>query len=488
MSSSPDKPRIVLIGRPNVGKSTLFNRMAGKKLAIVNNTPGVTRDWREADTTIMGHPIKIIDTAGLEESFDESIQGRMRRQTEQAMDQCDLAVFMVDGRAGITPMDHHFARFIRKYNVPVLLVINKCEGSRGIESIGEAYSLGLGTPIPVSAEHNEGIGILYDAIIDHCKDLLPKASNDDDDGYDSTDTEIMDRMDIREGDLGFDFTTSLIDDDTDKGTKHPIKIAVVGRPNAGKSTLVNTLLQMDRVMTGPEPGVTRDAIAVDWEWNEQPFILVDTAGLRKRTKVTHEIEQAASTDTYRSVRLAQVVILVLDGTLTLDKQDLAIAAHVIEEGRILIIAINKWDIITEKNDALQSFQDRLQRSLAQLPDVPVVTVSALKNKRIDTLMQSVMDTYGNWNKRVSTGPLNRWLYAMERHHPAPLTQNRPNRLRYITQIKSRPPTFAVWVSKPQDIPDSYKRYLMNNIRTDFGMSSVPIRLVLRTSKNPYNDN
>lgn len=475
-------PRIALIGRPNVGKSTLFNRMAGKKLAIVNDTPGVTRDWREADTTIMGRHIKIIDTAGLEESFDESIQGRMRRQTEQAIDQCDLAVFMIDGRAGVTPMDEHFAQFIRKRDVPVLLAMNKCEGSRGLESMGEAHKLGLGTPIPLSAEHNEGIGVLYDAILERCKDLFSEDEVQED-TY--SDDDILNDANVEEGDLDFDFAKGLADDE--ETVKRPIKVAIVGRPNAGKSTLVNTLLQTERVMTGPEPGVTRDAIAVDWEWNGQPFVLVDTAGLRRRSRITQDIEQAAGEDTYRAIRLAQIVVLVLDGTLTMDKQDLTIASHVIEEGRILIIAINKWDITPDRSESLQIFKDRLERSLAQLPDVPVVTISALKNKRIDDLMESAMNAYQNWNKRVGTGPLNRWLGAMESRHPAPLTQSRPNRLRYITQIKSRPPTFAVWVSRPQDIPDSYKRYLMNNIRADFGITSVPIRLVLRTSQNPYMD-
>lgn len=472
-------PRIALIGRPNVGKSTLFNRMAGKKLAIVNDTPGVTRDWREAEANLHGHAVKIIDTAGLEEAFDDSIQGRMRRQTEQAIDSCDVAVFMMDGRAGITPMDQHFAQFIRKRDLPIILVMNKCEGTRGMESIGEAYSLGLGDPIPVSAEHNEGIGVLYDAILDRCKDLLV-----DDDESNSDDQEDIITANVEEGDLDFDFAAGEPEEDN---IKRPIKVAVVGRPNAGKSTLVNTLLNTERVMTGPEPGVTRDAIAVDWQWQGQDFTLVDTAGLRKKAKVTHDIETAAGDDTYRAIRLAQIVILMVDGTLSLDKQDLNIASHVIEEGRILIIAVNKWDITEERTEALQRFKDRIQRSLAQLPDVPVLTISALKNKKVDDLMTAAMNAYENWNKRVPTGPLNRWLAGMESRHPAPLTQGRPNRLRYMTQIKTRPPTFAVWVSRPQDMPDSYRRYLTNNMREDFGIESVPIRLMLRTSNNPYKD-
>lgn len=471
------KPRVALIGRPNVGKSTLFNRIVGKSMAIVNNTPGVTRDWREEEASILGHGIRIIDTAGLEENFDESIQGRMRRQTEQAIDACDVAVFMIDGRAGVTPIDEHFAQFVRKRNLPIILVLNKCEGTKGLETLGEAYRLGLGEGMPISAEHNEGVAVLYDAILDKCKDLLIP----DQDGtvaVDASDDELADQ--IVEGDE--DFELAAIDD-----TGKPVKIAIVGRPNAGKSTLVNTLLGTDRVMVGPEAGITRDAIAVDWTYEDRPFKLVDTAGLRRKSRVSHDIETASAEDTYRAIRLAQIVVLVLDGTLSLDKQDLLIASHVIEEGRGLVIAINKWDIQDDKNKALQKFRDRIERSLSQLPDVPVVTISALHNKKVDKLLSATMKVYENWNKRAATGKLNRWLAAMESHHPAPLTQGRPNRLRYIAQVKTRPPTFAMWVSKPQDIPDSYRRYITNHLRDDFDIDHVPIRLMVRTSKNPYAD-
>ena len=468
-------PRIALVGRPNVGKSTLFNRMVGKKMAIVNDTPGVTRDWREAEATLMGHHVMVIDTAGLEESFDDSIQGRMRRQTEQALDHCDVAVFMMDGRAGVTAMDQHFAQFMRKRDVPVILAMNKCEGSKGMDSLGEAYSLGFGDPVAVSAEHNEGIAVLYDAILDACKDYFADVSNDD-----NLPDETEAVADVEEGDEAFELTD--IDDET-----KPIKVAIVGRPNAGKSTLVNTILGTDRVMVGPEAGVTRDAIAVDWTHDGRDFTLVDTAGLRKKSKVTHDIESAATEDTYRAIRLAQIVVLVLDGTLSLDKQDLLIAAHVIEEGRALVIAINKWDIQENKDEVLQAFRDRIQRSLGQLPDVPVVTLSALKGRKIDKLLDWMMVAYTNWNKRITTGKLNRWIEAIESRHPAPLTQSRPNRLRFIAQIKSRPPTFAMWVSRPKDIPGSYKRYVINNLKEDFDIRHVPVRLMLRTSKNPYVD-
>jgi len=468
-------PRIALIGRPNVGKSTLFNRMAQKKLAIVNDTPGVTRDWREADANLLGHDVIIIDTAGLEENFDDSIQGRMRKQTEMAIDNCDVAVFMIDGRAGVTPMDRHFAQFIRKRDIPIILTLNKCEGNAGMESMGEAYSLGLGEPIAISSEHNEGVTSLYDLILKTVKDKFI-GNNDDDTTINDFDAEAQ----VEEGDESFNLA------DADDNTK-PIKVAIVGRPNAGKSTLVNKILGSERVMTGPEAGITRDAIAIDWHFEGRDFTLVDTAGLRRKSRVTHDIETASTEDSYRAIRLAQIVILVLDGTLSLDKQDLLIASHVIEEGRALVIAINKWDIQDNKDEILKTFKDRIERSLGQLPDVPVVTLSALTGRKIDKLLEWTMRAYENWNKRITTGQLNRWLESVESAHPAPLTQNRPNRLRFIAQIKTRPPTFAIWVSKPQDIPGSYKRYIIKNLREDFGICHVPIRILLRTSVNPYAD-
>ena len=477
--------RLALVGRPNVGKSTLFNRLARKKLAIVDDTPGVTRDWRLADADFYGESFIIIDTAGLEEAFDSSIEARMRKQTEGALDQADAALFIIDGRAGVTPMDQHFAELLRKNKMPVILVINKCETEKvKQEAVADAYSLGLGDPITISAEHGQGMDVLFDAVEPLIEefDQSEKESADEGEGEDQFFAN-MD-LDALEGDDEFDFVS--IDESAIDDTEKPIKIAIVGRPNAGKSTLLNTLVGGDRVMTGPEAGITRDAISVEWTYEDRPFKLVDTAGLRKRAKVHQKLERMAVDDTMRAIRLAQVVILVLDGELMMEKQDLSIAEHVINEGRALIIAVNKWDAVKNKKEATIKLEKRLERSMGQISDIPVVTISALKDRNIGSLMHLVMDTYDHWNRRVQTGQLNRWLSYMESHHPAPLVGGRPNRIKYITQIKNRPPTFVMWVSHPKKLPESYKRYIVNGLRKDFDISGVPIRLLVRTSKNPYN--
>lgn len=480
--------RLALVGRPNVGKSTLFNRLARKKLAIVHDTPGVTRDWRLADADFYGEPLILIDTAGLEDVFDSSIESRMRKQTESALDEADAALFIIDGRSGVTPMDSHFANLLRKRKMPVVLVINKCETEKVAQgAIGDAYSLGLGEPVPISAEHGVGMDILYDELKPHLdkltEDLGLGPNSDDDELIDGDDFNI--NIDDLEGNDEFDFSRDP-KADLDDETK-PIKMAIVGRPNAGKSTLLNTLVDEERVMTGPEAGITRDAIAVEWTYNERPFKLVDTAGLRKRAKVQNKLERMAVDDTLRAIRLAQVVVLVLDGDLMLEKQDLSIAEHVINEGRALVIAVNKWDAVKDKKEAMLRLEKRLMRSMGQISDIPVVTISALYDRNIGTLMDNVLETYDHWNRRVQTGELNRWLSYMESHHPAPLVSGRPNRLKYITQIKTRPPTFVVWVSHPKKLPESYKRYIVNGLRNDFDISGVPIRLLVRTSKNPYSN-
>lgn len=470
---------LAIVGRPNVGKSTLFNRLAGKQLAIVDDTPGVTRDWREAEGNLMGQPMRILDTAGLEESFDDSIQGRMRRQTEAALKQADAVLFLVDGRSGITPLDEHFAGWLRKQKIPTVIGVNKCENEMAAQSgIAEAYGLGLGEPVAISAAHGIGLDDLYHIL----KQYFPP-EDEGEFGEEGSGNFIPDEeLDALEGSEEFDFAALPVEEED---LSKPIKLAIVGRPNVGKSTLMNALLQEERVMTGPEAGITRDAIAVDWMYKDRRFRLVDTAGIRKRARVQEAIEKMSVEDSMRAIRLAQVVILVIDSQAILEKQDIQIAEHVLNEGRALIIAVNKWDIVGDRKEALEEVQYRLETSLAQVKNVPVVTISALKNKNTDRLMDGVLAIYEIWNRRVSTGKMNRWLAAMESQHPAPLVQGKPNRLKYITQIKTRPPTFALWVSRPKELPAAYKRYIINGIRADFDLPGIPVRLLVRASKNPY---
>ena len=476
---------IAIVGRPNVGKSTLFNRLAKKRLAIVDDTPGVTRDWREAEGHLLDQKIRIIDTAGLEDCFDESIEGRMRKQTEEGLAQADAILFIIDGRAGVTPIDEHFANWLRKQKghkkKPVVLAVNKCESdSAAVTGVAEAYSLGFGQPIPISSAHGHGIEDLYFAFEPH----FPAAEEVIEDGAGQLPD--FDDLDALEGSKDFDFAAIEIEEDDDK----PIKIAIVGRPNVGKSTLLNTLLEENRVMTGPEAGITRDAIAVDWEYNGQKIKLVDTAGMRRKSKIDHNIEKMSVEDSLRAIRLAQVVILVIDAEVLLDKQDIQIADHILKEGRAMIIAVNKWDLIKgeeAKKEALALINYKLETGLGQVRNIPAATISALNNRNLGFLMQSVLDTYVLWNKRVPTSKMNRWLAARESQNPAPLVGGLSNRLKYMTQINIRPPTFAVWVSRPKELPETYKRYLMNGLRDDFGLKGIAIRLLVRTSKNPFGD-
>lgn len=466
--------KIAIVGRPNVGKSTLFNKLAGKQLAIVDDTPGVTRDWREAEGTLYGQSLGLIDTAGLEEAFDDSIQGRMRQQTEAALARADMIVFVIDGREGVTPADEHFASFIRKQKKPVILAVNKCESMKVVQSaIGEAYGLGFGEPVPISAEHKAGFDDLFHAL----EPYFPEEEEIiEDDEYDGDGFANLDEI---EGQEDFEFVQE--EDDPEK----PLKVAIVGRPNVGKSTLLNAIVQEQRVMTGPEAGITRDAIAVDWTYEDRAFKLVDTAGLRKKAKVINAIEKMSAEDSLRAIRLAQIVVLVLNGTAALEKQDLQIAGHVIDEGRALVIAVNKWDLVKEKSEMLEDIKHKLGKSLGQVKGVEFATISAINNKNIDKLFYKALKTYDIWNRRVSTGKLNRWLDRMESQNPAPLVSGRHNRLKYIAQIKTRPPTFALWVSQPKELPAAYKRYIINGLRRDFDIDGVPIRLLVRASKNPY---
>jgi len=468
---------LAIVGRPNVGKSTLFNRLAGKQLALVDDTPGLTRDWREAEGWLYDRQIRILDTAGLEESFDDSIEGRMRKQTEAALKLADAVLFLIDGRAGVTPLDEHFATWLRKQNKPVILGVNKSENERAVQGgMGEAYGLGLGDPIALSAAHGVGIDELYHALTPFFPQDAEETADKKDKGEENIDFSALDEIEGRED---YEFVDQELEEEKS------LKLAIVGRPNVGKSTLLNALVEEERVMTGPEAGITRDAIAVDWTYKDHKIRLVDTAGLRRKAKVVGKIEKMAAGDTLRAIRLAQVVILVLDSNAILEKQDLQIADHVLEEGRALVIAVNKWDAVENKEEALEQLSYKLETSLAQVRNIPTVTISALRNKNTDKLMDEVLKIYEVWNRRASTGRMNRWLAAMESQNPAPLVSGRPNRLKYITQIKTRPPTFALWVSQPKELPGAYKRYIINGIREDFNLPGVAIRLLVRASKNPY---
>ena len=453
---------VAILGRPNVGKSTLFNRLVGKRLALVDDTPGVTRDRREGQGRLGDLRFKVIDTAGLEETEGEGLEARMREQTERALSEADVAIMLVDGRAGVTPLDEHFARLIRKSPTPVVLAVNKCEGQAGQEGLAQSYGMGLGEPVGISAEHGEGLLDLYELLLPFSG---PLAEED-------------------EVDFSGDEAEELPEQEQETG---PLKLAIVGRPNVGKSTLLNRLIGEERVLTGPEPGVTRDSIAVEWEHKGRAIQLVDTAGLRRRSKIPEKLEKLSASDTLLAVRYAHVVALVLDAELLLEKQDLTIARMVVDQGRALVLVVNKWDMIKDRKQALRTLADRLERSLPQVRGLSIVTLSAMTGAGAKTLMPAVLEAYDIWNRRLPTSALNRWLDDILAHHPPPAVSGRRIKLRYITQIKARPPTIALFVNKPEDLPDSYSRYLVNALREDFDLPGTPIRVHLRKGKNPYAD-
>ena len=443
-------PTVAIVGRPNVGKSTLFNRLVGKRLALVDDRPGVTRDRREGDAKLLGLEFRVIDTAGFEDEDPLTLPGRMRKQTEAAVRSADAALFLIDSREGVTPLDEEIGRWLRAESTPVVLVANKSEGRAGESGVLDGFRLGLGEPVAISAEHGEGVADLFEA-------LLPHVERDEE---------------IEDEELEVDETA-------------PLKLAIVGRPNAGKSTLVNRMLDEDRLVTGPEAGITRDSISLDWEWNGRPVRLVDTAGLRKRAKVTDKLERLSTADARRSIDYAEVVVVLLDATRGLESQDLRIAELVIEEGRALIIAINKWDVAENASALFNGIKAALEEGLSQVKGLPVLTVSAKTGKGIDQLLGAAFELREQWSRRVSTGELNRWFERAIEANPPPAPGGKRIKLRYITQVKSRPPSFVIFGNRLSELPESYNRYLLNSMRRDLKLGPVPLRLTLRSPKNPF---
>jgi len=456
--------KVAIIGRPNVGKSTLFNRLVGRRLALVDDTPGVTRDRREGEGHVGDLSFTIVDTAGLEEGDGATLAGRMRAQTETALEDCDAILFVIDARTGLTPTDRHFAQLVRRAGKPIILLANKAEGHAGREGAVEAYALGIGDPILFSAEHGEGLSDLYDALAA----VLPASARLDPDEEEQAPLVLGEEEDGSEVD-----------------PTRPLRIAVLGRPNAGKSTLLNRILGEDRLLTGPEPGLTRDSISIEMTWRDRKLKLFDTAGLRRRARVVEKLEKLAVADALRAVRFAEVVVLLLDATIPFEKQDLTLADLVEREGRALVIGLNKWDLIDNKSLKAQELRAEADRLLPQLRGVRVIPVSGLTGAHVDKLLEAVIATHEIWNKRVSTGRLNRWLEPVIDATPPPAVSGRRIKIRYMTQLKARPPLFALFGNQLDELPESYKRFLINGLRETFEFQGVPMRLSTRSSKNPY---
>ncbi len=442
-------PVVAILGRPNVGKSSLFNRLVGRRIAIVDDTPGVTRDRKEAETKLAGRDVILVDTAGLEESAPETLSGRMRASSEAALEMADVAVFVVDVRAGITAADRAFANWLRRARRPVILVANKAEGRGGASAAMEAYELGLGDPIAVSAEHGEGIGTLMDKIAEHLPALAEETHGED--------------------------------------GNRPLRLAILGRPNAGKSTLLNTLIGEERMITGPEPGLTRDAVTSEFSDEMGVIRVVDTAGMRKRARITHRLEEMSVAASINALREAEVVVLVLDALLGLEEQDIRIARLAEREGRAVVIALNKWDAVEDRAAARARVSDTLETSLNQLRGIEVVTMSAATAAGVDKLMPAIRRTHERWNRRIGTGQLNRWFEHMLEKHQPPLVEGRRLKLRYATMPKARPPTIVIFGTRAEQVPLEYQRYLLNGFREAFDMPGVPIRLQLRGTENPFAD-
>ncbi len=456
---------VAIIGRPNVGKSTLFNRLAGRKTALVASEPGLTRDRRESSARLADLELKITDTAGFEQSKARDLAARMRAQTERAVEEADVALFVIDAREGVTAQDRDLARYLRRVKKPVVLVANKTEG-RGVPSgVAEAYGLGLGEPISVSAEHGEGLSELYDA-------LKPYAAQ-------KAEQEAAASAALSKS------LSELPPESPDK--EKPLSITVVGRPNVGKSTLINRLLGAERLLTGPEPGITRDAITIDWSWRGRKLRLIDTAGLRRKARIQAKTEKLSSGDTLHAIRFAEVAVLVVDAVQGLERQDLAIARMVAEEGRALVLAVNKWDLVVKRKETLEKITERMAASLPQLAGLAPLPLSAATGAGLDDLIPAVFASYAAWNRRVPTPTLNRFLTRVQERNPPPLVAGRRLKLRYMTQVNIRPPTFALFASKPGELPESWRRYLVNLLRERFDLPGVPIRMMLRKGKNPFAD-
>ena len=466
---------LAIVGRPNVGKSTLFNRLVGKKLALVDDQPGVTRDLREGEARLGDLRFTVIDSAGLEDATDNSLEGRMRRLTERAVEMADVCLFLIDARVGVTPTDEIFADILRKKNSHVILAANKSEGNAADAGVLEAWNLGLGEPIRLSGEHGEGLNDLY-------SQLLPISEKFEEMAEENTPlTDVSLDEDEFEDDEDAEYEIPMPTD------RKPLQVAVVGRPNAGKSTLINKILGEDRLLTGPEAGITRDAISLRINWNDTPMRIFDTAGMRKKAKVQEKLEKLSVSDGLRAVKFAEVVVVLLDAAIPFEQQDLRIADLAEREGRAVIIAVNKWDVEDEKQEKLKTLKEAFNRLLPQLRGAPLITVSAKTGRGLDRLHEAIMRVYVTWNRRVPTSALNRWLAGMLEQHPPPAPQGKRIKLRYMTQAKSRPPGFVVMCSHPDKMPDSYSRYLVNGLREDFDMPGTPIRLHMRGQgdKNPY---
>ena len=461
---------VAIVGRPNVGKSTLFNRLVGKKLALVDDTPGVTRDRRPGEAKLIDLRFTIIDTAGLEESGPETLEGRMRAQTEAAIDEADLTLFVVDAKMGLTPVDKTLGEMLRRRGKPVVLVANKSEARGSDGGFYDAFTLGLGDPVPISAEHGQGMIDLRDAIVEAIGEEIAFPDEDDE-----AETDVV---------LPKSETEDEDEEPVYDETK-PLRVAIVGRPNAGKSTLINRFLGEDRLLTGPEAGITRDSISVEWDWRGRTIKMFDTAGMRRKARVIEKLEKLSVADTLRAIRFAETVVIVFDATIPFEKQDIQIVDLVIREGRAAVLAFNKWDLVEDPQAVLADLREKTERLLPQARGIRAVPMSGQTGYGLEKLMQNIIDTDKVWNKRISTSRLNRWLEQQQVQHPPPAVSGRRLKLKYMTQVKARPPAFMISCTRPEALPESYTRYLINGLRADFDMPGVPIRIHYRASANPF---